>query len=258
MPYSPEEIVAYAFRTRARGYDRDAVDGFLDELADQIEQERARAQAVEQQVTVLEAQLDEAAESERALKRTLVTVQDAADRALAEAREEVAELRAAADRDIAALRERADAELAEQRARAEAEAAEVLAAARAEAAAERARVRAVQELDAGHRTQLRDYLEGALAGLAALPDPFADLGLAAGPPAADDEEPSGSPAADDEEPSALPAAGVTGAEDAAKDPWRRSPDLDEPPPSGPSVPAQDSDATGDQPDDDRGEPPMWS
>lgn len=269
MPYSPEDIVAYAFRTRARGYDRDEVDGFLDELADQIEQERASAAGTEERLTVLESQLAEAAESERALKRTLVTVQDAADRALADAREEVAELRAAADRDIAELRERTDAELAEQRARAEAEAAEVLAAARAEAAAERERVRVLQELDASHRTQLRDHLEGALAGLAALPDPFADLGLTAATAEADGQEPAAPPAADDEEPAAVPAADeqrsagptaaeVTEADDAANDPWRRTPDLDEQPPSDPTVTAADSDDTGDQSEEDRAEPPMWS
>lgn len=267
MPYSPEDIVAYAFRTRARGYDRDEVDGFLDELADQIEQERASAAATEERLVALESQLAEAMESERALKRTLVTVQDAADRALTEAREEVAELRAAADRDIAELRERTDAELAEQRARAEAEAAEVLAAARAEAAAERERVRALQELDAGHRARLREELEGALAGLSALPDPFADLGLAAAAPADDDQEPLAGPVEDDAAPVDVPvddqaaaAAAVddaSGEDDPAHDPWRRTPGLDEQPPSGTAAPAEDGDGAGQAPEEERGEPPIW-
>ena len=254
MPYSPEDIVAYAFRTRARGYDRDEVDAFLDELADQIEQERAGAAAREERLVALESQLAEAAESERALKRTLVTVQDAADRALTEAREEVAELRAAADRDIAELRERTDAELAEQRAGAEAAAAEVLAAARAEAAAERERVRALQELDAGHRAQLREFLEGALAGLSALPDPFADLGLEAAAPADDEREAPVGPV--DDGGAAVGGAEAAGGDHPAHDPWRRTPELDEQPPSGTAAPAADGDAAGQAPAQERGEPPV--
>lgn len=220
MPYSPEDIVAYAFRTRARGYDRDEVDGFLDELADQIEQERARSTTLEERVTALESKLAEADESERALKRTLMTVQDAADRALVEAREEVAELRASADRDVAALRERTDQELAEQRARADAEAAEVVAAAQAEAAAQRDRVRELQELDAAHRARLRGHLEGELAALAELPDPFADLDLGDAPEGADEGE------------GAMAGEGTDGdvpaqEDPAERDPWRRSPSRDE-------------------------------
>ncbi len=250
MPYSPEDIVAYAFRTRARGYDRDEVDAFLDELADQIEQERARSATLEERVTALEADLTEADESERALKRTLITVQDAADRALTEAQEEVAELRAEADREIAARRERTEGELAEQRARAEAEAARLLDAARAEVAAQQERVRHLQELDAGHRAQLRDHLEGQFGALAALPDPFADLDLgvtAEGAGAAED------PAADD----AVGAGADEGApaqeDPAADDPWRRSADL-EPDEPGPGA---DDEGSGDDADGQRPDGPMW-
>lgn len=277
MPYSPEDIVAYAFRTRARGYDRDEVDGFLDELADQIEQERARATALEERVTALEAELAEADESERALKRTLITVQDAADRALVEAREEVAqlraeadrevaELRAEADREVAELRERTDRELAEQRARAEAEAAEVVTAARAAAAAQHDRVRELQELDAGHRGRLRAHLEGELAALAELPDPFADLDL--DPVATDAHDPAGADVNDPGGEDVLDTAAAAGADDEVeRDPWRRSPEPEEPQPAvGAQAPGEagDGDADGAQApgdgdgrDEDRSDPPMW-
>ena len=264
MPYSPEDIVAYAFRTRARGYDRDEVDGFLDELADQIEQERARATTLEERVTALEAELAEADESERALKRTLITVQDAADRALVEAREEVAQLRAEADHEVADLRERTDRELAEQRARAEAEAAEVVAAARAAAAAQHDRVRELQELDAGHRARLRTHLEGELAALAELPDPFADLDLA--PVATDANDPAGTDAHDHGGADVLDIAAAAGADDEVEhDPWRRSPEPEEPQPAtgvpdeaqdeGPPGEAAPGDGEGRE--EDRSEPPMW-
>ncbi len=219
MPYSPEDIVAYAFRTRARGYDRDEVDGFLDALADQIEQERTQAAALEERIGALEARLAEADESERALKRTLVTVQDAADRALTEAQQEVAELRAEADREVAELQERTERELTEHRARAEAEAAEVVAAAQAEALAQRERVRELQELDAGHRARLRDHLEEQLAALRELPDPFAELEVE-DPGVAGDGDPGGQdPAGQDGDPH-----DTGGQPDAAEhDPWRLSP-----------------------------------
>ena len=266
MPYSPEDIVAYAFRIRARGYDRDEVDSFLDALADQIEQERAQSEVLEERVGVLEGRLAEADDSERALKRTLITVQDAADRALTEAQEEVAEARAAADREVAELRERTAQELAAERARAEAEAAEMVAAAQAEVMAQRERVRALQELDAGHRAQLREHLEGALAGLSTLPDPFADLDLEAAGPAGGEQDPVAGSTDDSQAPVAGPDGGTAGEVHAERDPWRRTPDLDEQPASGPGT---DTSSTGDHEDDaavgsddgqgedDRGEPPMW-
>lgn len=251
MPYSPEDIVAYAFRIRARGYDRDEVDSFLDALADQIEQERARSEALEERIGALEGRLAEADDSERALKRTLITVQDAADRALTEAHDEVAEVRAAADREVAELRERTDRDLAEQRARAEAEAAEVIATARAEAAAQRERVRELQELDADHRSALRDHLEDQRAALAALPDPFADLGLTA-----DIEDAGGDAAGTPGDTADLP-----GEPEPERDPWRLSPSAaapqPEPDPQQPGDATRDQDDEGDRGDADRPDAPMW-
>jgi DivIVA domain-containing protein len=192
VPLSPEQIVAEEFRLRARGYDRDEVDAFLDRLADQVEADAARLRSVEQRASALEAELAAVREREATLTRTLATVQDAADRARADAEAEVATLRTATER-----------ELSQTRAEAQAEAADIRSAAEHEAAELRARLRQVQELDAAHRDRLRRHLQGQLDDLDALPDPYAELlertpGPAPGPvtePTAAAETPSADPLA---------------------------------------------------------------
>lgn len=194
MPYSPEDIVAYEFRPRTRGYDRDEVDGFLDALADQIEEAAKEQEAVRAQLAVLEAQLTEAQQSESALKRAFITVQDASDRELAAAQEEVARLREEVAKELEELRERASREAmatqlrAEDEARAllesaEHEARELLETAERAAAEQRRRVGELQRIDADHRQRLRAHLEDQLAALQALEDPFAALAAELPPPA---------------------------------------------------------------------------
>ncbi len=186
MSLSPEQIVAEEFRLRARGYDRDEVDAFLDRLADQVEADAAERYRLEQRVTALEGELAAAREREATLTRTLVTVQDAADRVRTEAEAEVATLRTATERELAATREQAQREADELRAAAEDEAARLRASATEEAvrlrasstdevAQLRARLHEVQHLDAAHREQLRAHLESQLQALEALPDPYAEL-----------------------------------------------------------------------------------
>jgi cell division initiation protein len=183
---SPEQIVAEEFRLRARGYDRDEVDAFLDRLADQVEADAAERYRLEQRVTALEGELAAAREREATLTRTLVTVQDAADRVRTEAEAEVATLRTATERELTATREQAQREADELRAAAEDEAARLRASATEEAvrlrasstdevAQLRARLHEVQHLDAAHREQLRAHLESHLQALEALPDPYAEL-----------------------------------------------------------------------------------
>ncbi|MFP4311913.1 MAG: DivIVA domain-containing protein, partial [Nitriliruptoraceae bacterium] len=129
MPLTPEQIVAEEFRLRARGYDRDEVDAFLDRLADQVEADTARLGALEQRAAALEAELVAVRERETTLTRTLATVQDAADRARSEAEAEVAELRSATEQELAEARAQAEQEAAEARAQAEQEAEAIRAAA---------------------------------------------------------------------------------------------------------------------------------
>jgi cell division initiation protein len=122
MPYSPEDIVAYEFRPKTRGYDRDEVDGFLDALADQIEEAAKEHESARAQLAALEAQLAEARQSESALKRAFITVQEASDRALAEAQAEVAQLREEVAKELEELRERASRDAMATQLRAEDEA----------------------------------------------------------------------------------------------------------------------------------------
>lgn len=182
MPYSPEDIVAYEFRPKTRGYDRDEVDGFLDALADQIEEAEKEQEAVRAQLAALEAQLAEARQSESALKRAFITVQEASDRALAEAQEEVARLREETERELEELKDRASREAVATQLRAEDEARGLVETAERAAAEQRQRVAELQRLDADHRQRLRAYLEEQLAALQALPDPFAELAAESPPP----------------------------------------------------------------------------
>lgn len=250
MPYSPEDIVAYEFRTRTRGYDRDEVDGFLDALADQVEQQRAQTSALEGRLAALEAEIAEAKESERALKRTLITVQDAADRSLSEAREEVAELRERADREAEELRERTAHEAEAARGEAQAQAREIVAAAERAVSEQRGRIAALQQVDAEHRGRLREHLEAQLEALGALPDPFAALGADLDAPdrASAEHREQDAAAAEGADPGdvAVDAAadappppradgdadgGLVHDEDEEADPWRlREPVADEPDP----------------------------
>ena len=175
MPYSPEDIVAYEFRLKARGYDRDEVDRFLDELADQVEQAAAAHDAARAELADLKTQVAEARESEMALKRTLVIVQDASERAMAETKEEVAQLRGQVARELSDLRRRTAEEAEQTLARAEAEARAIVDDAERSASAQRERIGALQQIDAEHRRWLREHLDAQLEALHALPDPFAPL-----------------------------------------------------------------------------------
>jgi cell division initiation protein len=222
MPYSPEDIVAYEFRPKTRGYDRDEVDGFLDALADQIEEAAKEQEAVRAQLTALEAQLAEARQSESALKRAFITVQEASDRELAEAQAEVAQLREEAAKELEELRERASRDAVATQLRAEDEARqlvetaehrarELVETAERSAAEQRQRLAELQRLDADHRHQLRDHLEAQLAALQSLPDPFAALTTELRPPPAPQAVDPGAGGDHD--------ATAVAPDDAGDDPW---------------------------------------
>jgi cell division initiation protein len=173
MAYSPEDIVAYEFRTRTRGYDRAEVDELLDALADQVERDQEDLDDLRARLRDAERRLGDALESEGALKRGLVAAQEAADRALEEAREQAAEAWAAAEREIE-----------QQLAAAEADAQAIRAAAEAEAAERREELAALRAVDEGHRERLRAHLHEQLRLLEELPGPPT---LPAEEPAPDDD-----------------------------------------------------------------------
>jgi cell division initiation protein len=166
---SPEDIVGYEFRHRkVGGYDVTQVDELLDRLADQIERSDRELGELRQRLREREERLGAALDTESTLKRTLVTAQDAAERALAEAREQADELRETAERAIdeqlARAREEARSIVAEAQREARAE----LATAREQRAAIEDRLAALRSLEHQHRTTLERHLRAHLDQLEAL------------------------------------------------------------------------------------------
>jgi hypothetical protein len=206
-----------------------------------------------------------------ALKRTLVIVQDASERAMAETKEEVAQLRGQVARELSDLRRRTAEEAEETRARAEAEARGIVDAAERSAAHQRERLVALQQIDAEHRRWLRAHLDAQLEALHELPDPFASLAEELAEPAPADtgdpttppplaeiatEEAHDSPAGADGSGEAAEAAGG-GTE---QDPWRREDAGDDVDPTT-QEPHGEADGSAEGEDErprDVPEPPVWS
>lgn len=181
MSLSPDDIVNYEFRQqKVRGYDVAEVDDLLDRLADQVERSDREVDELRQRLRDCEARLGAALETESTLKRTLVTAQDAAERALAEAREQADELRETAERAIDEQLARARDEARTLIAEAQREARAELETARQQRAAIERRIAAMRDLEQRHRTSLERHLRTQLEQLDQL--------------AADEDAPSNAPA----------------------------------------------------------------
>jgi DivIVA domain-containing protein len=171
---SPDDIVGYDFRQqKMRGYDVDQVDDLLDQLADQVEATDRELDDLRARLRDAEARCAAALETESSLKRTLVTAQDAAERALSEAREQADELRETAERAIDEQLARAREEAASIVAAAQRDARAELDAVREQRAAIDERVAALRDLERRHRQSLERHLRvqlAALEDLAADPD----------------------------------------------------------------------------------------
>jgi DivIVA domain-containing protein len=206
---SPDDIVGYEFRQQTvRGYDVQQVDDLLDQLADQVERTERELDDLRQRLRDSEARLAAALETESTLKRTLVTAQDAAERALAEAREQADELRETAERAIdeqlARAREEARTVVSDAQRDARAE----LTTAREQRAAIEDRLAGLRELEQRHRKTLERHLRVHLDQLEQLAsDPGSPTNL---PAPAPDQRPGGQPptpatwdpyGSDDDEPS---------------------------------------------------------
>jgi DivIVA domain-containing protein len=110
MALSPDDIVNYDFKQAMRGYAIAEVDDLLDRLADQVERSQQDIDDLRTRLRDTEARLAAALETESTLKRTFVTAQQAAERALDDAREQADELRGAAEREVTEQLQRANAE----------------------------------------------------------------------------------------------------------------------------------------------------
>jgi DivIVA domain-containing protein len=160
---SPDDIVGYEFRQqKVRGYDVQQVDDLLDQLADQVERTERELDDLRQRLRDSEARLAAALETESTLKRTLVTAQDAAERALAEAREQADELRETAERAIDEQLARARDEARTIVSDAQREARAELTTAREQRAAIEDRLAGLRELEQRHRRSIERHLRGHL------------------------------------------------------------------------------------------------
>ena len=188
MPLTPPDVAAKEFRLAFRGYDRDEVDAFLEEVESELgrllsasaELRQSSASSAPAPPSVETAGL----EGQEAALRTLLLAQRTADEAIAEARTEAEQVRTAAreEAEAALSAARAEAEATVAAARREAEA--TLDASRTEAAGldaevEQRRQAALGDLEVRrqrletridelrafereYRTRLRAYLQGQL------------------------------------------------------------------------------------------------
>lgn len=88
MKVTPLDLRQQKFRTVMRGYDREEVEAFLAETADDYEQALREADRLRDELARLQAALDEHRESERNLRNTLLTAQRLADEIRANAENE--------------------------------------------------------------------------------------------------------------------------------------------------------------------------
>jgi DivIVA domain-containing protein len=163
MEITPQVLEDVKFTTRARGYDRDEVDEFLERVGagvahvqNRLREETRRAEAAEARA----AAAGNRSEAEETLKRTLVLAQRTADAAVAEANETAARTVSEAEARAARLVADAETQASALRTEAEAEARRVIESTRAPLVEE------IKELE-----QLRNFLhddiqllEGHLAG----------------------------------------------------------------------------------------------
>jgi cell division initiation protein len=160
---SPDDIVSYEFRQqKVRGYDIAQVDEVLDRLADQVERTDRELDDLRRRLRESEARLAAALETETTLKRTLVTAQDAAERALAEAREQADELRETAERAIDEQLARAREEARTLVTDAQREARSEVETAQRQRAAIEGRLASLRELEQRHRSSLERHLRAQL------------------------------------------------------------------------------------------------
>src|SRR6056297_2832084 len=89
MHISPIDIQKKEFRSRLLGYDKEAVDGFLELVADEMERLRRQIGDLREELDVNQSALQEMRDREATLKETLVTTQKVTDELRANAHREV-------------------------------------------------------------------------------------------------------------------------------------------------------------------------
>ncbi len=110
MPITPIDIQQHQFKTRALGYEKGAVDHFLELVADELERLHRQNQELRDELLRTRGYLEEMREREATLKETLLTTQRMTDEIKANARREaeivVAEAQLRAERIVRDAEER--------------------------------------------------------------------------------------------------------------------------------------------------------
>jgi cell division initiation protein len=88
MRITPIDIQQHQFRTRALGYDKAAVDHFLELIAEELEEIHRQHHESREELARCRASLEELRERESTLKETLLTTQRVTDELKANARRE--------------------------------------------------------------------------------------------------------------------------------------------------------------------------
>lgn len=165
MDLSKQSITAHDFELNRRGYDPDAVDARLAEIADAVAEQTRKFNELEATVAGLQAKVRDADESEEALRLTLKAAAHAKEELLSNAREQASTMEAEAATKAEAVVNEADAKAKFLLAEAETAAAE-----RTDAAATHAK-----NLEAGARLQAGEVAKAALAESEALVSRIEDL-----------------------------------------------------------------------------------
>lgn len=110
MSITPIDIQQHQFKTRLLGYEKGAVDHFLELLAEELERLHRQSQELKEELARTRASLEEMRSRELTLKETLLTTQRVTDDLKANARKEaeimVAEAELRADKIVQAADER--------------------------------------------------------------------------------------------------------------------------------------------------------
>ncbi|MBP2017136.1 cell division initiation protein [Symbiobacterium terraclitae] len=156
MALTPVDISNKEFPVRMRGYDRDAVDDFLDRVVQEFEQLIRENASLREQIANLTQRLEQYQNLEQTINRTLVLAEQAAEEIKESARRE------------------ADLLLSQTRAQVERMLENGQAKARQIMADNSDLIRVVETL----RTQVRALLQSQLEALDALPDPLSAVAAA--------------------------------------------------------------------------------
>jgi len=79
MRITPIDIQQHQFKSRMMGYDQGSVDQFLELVAEELARQHQQNQELQQEMTRLRKTLEEMHQREKALQRTLMLAQQAAD-----------------------------------------------------------------------------------------------------------------------------------------------------------------------------------